>query len=170
MSTDAMMRLPFSLTAGSSVHPRPSLRARTRSKLDELRSGTCSALPELFLIRLLFRRLLLYLYGPGRDDAVHARVRHQLPEVLVCIRDQNVHYVPGVRLRTQLRQQLCKIRVAHTVDRLLRELPRPVQFLDDLGFLDRGFFKRLPVKSGGWRRSHEPQNPVALARDVQKHF
>src|SRR5579863_1668838 len=145
--------------------PRPG-----PSKLEQFRSGTSSALPDLLLIRLLFRRLLLPLHGPGWDDAIHPRVRHQLSKMLVRISDQNVNHVPRIRLRTQLRQQLGEVRVGHLVCRLLLELPRLVQFPDDLGLIGRGFFKRLPVESGGWRSSHEPQNPVALARDVEKHF
>ena len=108
MSTDAMVGLPAASgvpeSVGNSRTRCPRRRVRGRSKLDEFRSGTSSVLPVLLLIRLLFRRLLLRLHGPGWDDAIHSRVRHQLPKVLVCIRDQNVNHIPRVRLRTQLRQ------------------------------------------------------------------
>ena len=95
----------FQVDASQQCTPETVANSRTRrSKLDEFRSGTSSVLPVLFLIRLLFRCLLLRLHGPGWDDAIHPRVCHQLPKVLVRIRDQNVNHVSRIRLRTQLRQ------------------------------------------------------------------
>src|SRR3984893_13732327 len=77
----------------------------------------------LFLLRLLFRGLLLRLHGPRRDNAVFARVSYQLAEMLVCISDQNVDHIAGIRLRTELRQQFGEIRIAHAVDGVFAKVP-----------------------------------------------
>src|SRR5580704_12390641 len=109
--------------------------------------------PALLLFRRLFGSLLLRLYGPWRDDAIHSRIRYNLAEVLMRIRNKNIDDVAGIRLRPELGQQLREIGVGHVVNRLLRELPRLIQLVDDLRPVGRGFFKSLSVESGRRRRS-----------------
>lgn len=59
---------------------------------------------------------------PRRDNTVFAGINHELTRVLVCVSNQDVYHIAGIRLGTKFWQQFCKIGVAHAVDRLLREL------------------------------------------------
>jgi len=76
----------------------------------------------LLLLGLLRGGLLLRLRRPRRDNTVFAGINHELTRVLVCVSNQDVYHIAGIRLGTKFWQQFCKIGVAHAVDRLLREL------------------------------------------------
>jgi hypothetical protein len=55
--------------------------------------------------------------------------------MLVSVCDQEINYVAGIRLRTEFRQQLGEIGIAHAIDGFLRELPRFIQLIDNASFV-----------------------------------
>ena len=56
-------------------------------------------------------------------DPILAGIRNRLTEVFMRVRDENVHHIAGVGVRSELWQKLCEIGIAHAVDGLLREIP-----------------------------------------------
>src|ERR1700752_3988952 len=67
------------------------------------------------------RLLFLYLHRPRGHNAILARVGDELAKVFVRVCNENVNNVALVSLRAELWQQLCKIGVAHAIDRFVRE-------------------------------------------------
>src|SRR5689334_3461487 len=111
----------------------PSSGAVTRGPLLLRRGG-----------RLLRRR-------PRRHDAVHARVRDRLAQVLVRVRDHDHH---GVALGAVLAEDVHRLReiaVRGVGDGLLGVRERRLHGLDDLGLLGDRTLERLEIDSGGRR-------------------
>ena len=135
----------------------------------ELSRGKSRVVRPLF-VRSGVRFLFLHLHGPRGHDAILPRVGNKLAEVFVRVGNEDVNNVALVSLRAELWQQLCEIRVAHTIDRFVREIPGLIQVLDDAILLGCGFFEFARFKPCRRVRTHHAEDCVALPSDMQKHF
>ena len=76
-------------------------------------------------------------------------VGDELAEVFVRIGNEDVNNVALVRLRAELWQQLCEVRVAHTTDGFVGEVPGLIQILDDASLSVVDFSNSLALNPAG---------------------
>src|ERR1700722_11485820 len=106
--------------------------------------------------------------GPGWDDAVDAGVRDDLTEVLVCVGDENVDDIAGIRFWAELGLGLREFGVGHIVDGAPGELPGFIELVDDLSFVGCGRFEVLEVQARRRRDAHQSENAVAFTGNVEE--